>query len=332
MPAANFIELMTTYIIRRVIHTFIVLLGVTAMTFMLVHWIPGDAAQVILGTDSSPAELARLRALLELDQPLTTQYLNYMSRLFHGQFGDSLFQHEPVSKLILERMPATIELTLAAMLMASTLGLVTGVISATKPYSWFDTISAIISLVGVAMPVFWLGMLAILFFALHLGWLPSFGRGEGIIPSISSGNLNHLIDSIRHLILPAATVGAFSTAIISRLVRSSMLEVLGMDYIRTARAKGMAERGVIIRHALRNALVPVVTVMGLQVGVLLGGAVIAETIFAWPGVGRLLINAINTRDYPLVQGLVFVIALLVSVINFLVDLLYARLNPRIGHG
>jgi peptide/nickel transport system permease protein len=327
---------MAVYVIRRALHTMIVMLGVTAMTFMLIHLIPGDAAQVILGTDSSPAELARLRTLLELDQPLTTQYLNYMARLFHGQFGDSIFQHEPVSKLILERMPATLELTLAAMLIAATLGLVTGIISATKPYSWFDTLSAIISLAGVAMPVFWLGMLGILFFALRLGWLPSFGRGDGMVPGIlefiSSGDARVLIDSLRHLVLPAVTVGAFSTAIISRLVRSSMLEVLGMDFVRTARAKGLAERGVIVRHVLRNALVPVVTVMGLQVGVLLGGAVIAETIFAWPGVGRLLINAINTRDYPLVQGLVFVIALLVSLINFMVDLLYAWINPRVGHG
>lgn len=336
MPAANVVPRMATYIIRRVLHTLIVMLGVTAMTFMLIHLIPGDAAQVILGTDTSPAELARLRTLLELDQPITTQYANYMARLFHGQFGDSIFQHEPVSKLILERMPATIELTLAAMVIAAALGLVTGVISATKPYSWFDTLSALISLAGVAMPVFWLGMLGILLFALRLSWLPSFGRGEGIVPGLlaflSTGSPGVLFDSFRHLILPAVTVGAFSTAIISRLVRSSMIEVLGMDYVRTARAKGLGERGVILRHVLRNALVPVVTVMGLQVGVLLGGAVIAETIFAWPGVGRLLINAINTRDYPLVQGLVFVIALLVSIINFLVDLLYAWLNPRIGHG
>jgi peptide/nickel transport system permease protein len=326
---------MATFIFRRLLHTLIVMLGVSIMSFTLIHLIPGDAAQVILGTDSSPEELARLRKLLELDQPLPVQYVNYMARVVQGQFGDSIFQHEPVSKLVLERFPATVELTLAAMLIAASLGLITGVVSATKPYSWFDTLSAIISLAGVAMPVFWLGMLAILLFSLRLSWLPSFGRGEGMFPGlmqfVTSGDSRALIDSFRHLILPAVTVGAFSTAIISRLVRSSMLEVMGMDYVRTARAKGLKERAVITGHALRNALIPVVTVMGLQVGVLLGGAVIAETIFAWPGMGRLLINAINTRDYPLVQGLVFVIALMVSVINLLVDLLYVWLNPRISH-
>ncbi len=326
---------MATYIIRRILHTLIVMLGVSIMSFTLIHLIPGDAAQVILGTDSTPEELARLRQLLELDQPLPVQYVNYMSRVLQGQFGDSIFQHEPVSKLVMERLPATIELTLAAMLIAAMLGLVTGVISATKPYSWFDTLSALVSLAGVAMPVFWLGMLAILLFSLRLSWLPSFGRGEGMIPGlaqfVTTGDARVFVDSFRHLLLPATTVGAFSTAIISRLVRSSMLEVLGMDYVRTARAKGLRERAVVTGHALRNALIPVVTVMGLQVGVLLGGAVIAETIFAWPGMGRLLINAINTRDYPLVQGLVFVIALMVSVINLLVDLLYVWLNPRISH-
>lgn len=305
------------------------------MTFSLIHLIPGDPALVILGVDASPSELVRLRGLLGLDQPITTQYYTYITRAIQGQFGDSIFQHQPVSTLILERLPATIELTVAAMLIAIALGVISGIISSTRPYSLFDAVSVIVSLSGVAMPVFWLGMLAILLFSLRLGWLPSFGRGDGILPAtmqfLSTGNLAALIDSVRHLILPAVTVGAFSTAIISRLVRSSMLDVLGMDYIRTARAKGLAERALLVRHALRNALIPVVTVMGLQVGVLLGGAVIAETIFAWPGLGRLLVNAINQRDYPLVQALVFVTALIVSLINLTVDLLYAWLNPRIGH-
>ncbi len=326
---------MAVYIARRLLHTLVVLLGVSIMTFSLIHLIPGDPALVILGTDASPTELTRLRALLELDQPIPVQYLRYMTRVAQGQFGDSIFQHQPVAKLILERLSATIELTTAAMLIAIVLGVITGIVSATRPYSLFDAVSVVVSLSGVAMPVFWLGMLAILLFSLRLSWLPSFGRGEGIVPAtllfLASGNLASLIDSMRHLILPAATVGAFSTAIISRLVRSSMLEVLGMDYIRTARAKGLAERALLARHALRNALIPVVTVMGLQVGVLLGGAVIAETIFAWPGLGRLLVNAINQRDYPLVQALVFVTALIVSLINLTVDLLYVWLNPRIGH-
>jgi ABC-type dipeptide/oligopeptide/nickel transport system permease component len=326
---------MTTYVIRRLLLTLLVLLGVSIMSFTLIHLVPGDPALVMLGTDSTPEELTRLRSLLGLDQPLSTQYIRYLSRVMQGQFGDSIIQHQPVAALILERLPATVELALAAILIAATVGTITGVISATRPYSWFDTISVVAALAGVAMPVFWLGMLGILLFSLRLGWLPSFGRGDGLFPSlallVTQGNTSSLLDSLRHLILPAVTLGAFSTAIIARLVRSSMLEVLGMDYVRTARAKGLGERAVLFRHALRNSLIPVVTVMGLQVGILLGSAVIAETIFAWPGIGRLLIGAINTRDYPLVQGLVFVIALLVSIINLMVDLIYVWLNPRVGY-
>jgi peptide/nickel transport system permease protein len=328
---------MATYIVRRLLHTLLVMLGVLLITFLLIHLIPGDPAQVMLGNDATPSEIVRLRGLLGLDQPLPVQFLRYVQHVLQGNFGDSIFQHEKVGKLILERMPATIELTVAAMLIAVFVGVVTGVVSSTRPYSVFDLFSTLIALAGVAMPVFWLGMLLILLFALRLNWLPSFGRGNlGVVAAtlqlIQTGNGAALVDSLRHLVLPAVALGALSTAVISRLTRSSMLEVLGQDYVRTARAKGLHEAGVILRHALRNALIPVVTVMGLQVGALLGGAVITETIFAWPGLGRLLISAISQRDYPLVQGLVFVIALMVSLINLLVDLLYARLNPRVGHG
>ncbi len=325
---------MVAFLIRRGLQTLIVMFGVLFMTFMLIHLIPGDPALVILGTDATPEELDRLRHLLELDQPLPIQFLNYLGRVGQGQFGDSIFQHEAVLKLILERLPATIELTLAAMIIATIIGVTAGIISATRPYSWFDTLSSLVALAGVALPVFWLGMLSILFFSLQLSWLPSFGRGDGIFPAtyelITTGSIAPLQDSLRHLILPAVVLGAFSTAIIARLVRSSLLEVLNQDYVRTARAKGLRERTVILRHGLRNALIPVVTVLGLQLGVLLGGAVIAETIFAWPGIGRLLIGAINQRDYPLVQGLVFVIAFMVCLANLAVDILYAWLNPRIG--
>jgi peptide/nickel transport system permease protein len=204
------------------------------------------------------------------------------------------------------------------------------------PYSIFDISAMLLALAGVAMPVFWLGMLAILLFSLQLGWLPSFGRGEPLIQGIQywlrTGDPSDVVDSLRHLVLPALTLAAFSTALISRLVRSSLLEVLGQDYVRTARAKGIAQMPVIGRHALPNALIPVVTVIGLQVGTLLGGAVLAETIFAWPGIGRLLIQAISQRDYPLVQGIVIVAALVVSLINLAVDLLYAAINPRVRYG
>ncbi len=325
---------MATYLIRRFLQTLIVLVGVLLMTFTLIHSIPGDPAQVMLGLEATPVELERIRANLGLDQPLPIQFIRYAGQIVQGQFGNSIFLHQPVATIILDRMPATLELTVAAMLVAVTFGVLTGIISATRPYSWFDTIASVAALAGVAMPAFWFGMLAILLFSLRLSWLPSFGRGAAFVDAIGAlitrGDANALIDSIRHIILPAFTLGVFSTAIISRLVRSSMLEVLNLDYIRTARAKGLREATVLVRHALRNALIPVVTVMGLQVGALLGGAVIAETIFAWPGMGRLLITAINQRDYPLVQALVLVIAVSISIINFLVDILYVWLNPRIS--
>ena len=297
---------------------------------------PGDPVLVMLGTDATPSELDRLRHLLGLDQPLYVQYAQYLGRLLTGQMGDSIFQHQAVSKLIGDRFPATVELTLAAMSIAVVLGMLTGVISAVVPYSLFDVTAMLIALAGVAMPVFWLGMLAILLFSLQLGWLPSFGRGEPFVQAVQywfrTGDPSDVVDSLRHIVLPALTLGAFSAALISRLVRSALLEVLGQDYVRTARAKGLAQAPVIAQHALPNALIPVITVIGLQVGTLLGGAVLAETIFAWPGMGRLLIQAISQRDYPLVQGIVMVTALAVSIINVIVDLLYATINPRVRYG
>jgi peptide/nickel transport system permease protein len=324
------------YIAQRLVHTLIVLFGVALLTFALIHLTPGDPVLVMLGTDATPAELERLRHLLGLDQPLYVQFVQYLGRLATGQMGDSIFQHQAVTKLIADRFPATVELTVAAMLIAIVVGLVTGVISALVPYSAFDVLAMFIALSGVAMPVFWLGMLGILLFALQLGWLPSFGRGEPLSDAVQSliryGDPQDVVDAFKHLLLPALTLGAFSTALISRLVRSALLEVLGQDYVRTARAKGLRNLFVLRRHALPNALIPVVTVIGLQVGTLLGGAVIAETIFAWPGIGRLLIQAINQRDYPLVQGIVLLTALVVSLINLLVDLVYGAINPRVRYG
>lgn len=317
-------------------HTLVVLLGVALLTFALIHLTPGDPVLVMLGQDATPAELERLRHLLGLDQPLYVQFAQYLGRLVSGQMGDSIFQHQPVAKLIGDRLPATVELTVAAMVIAITIGLTTGVISALVPYSVFDVVAMFVALSGVAMPVFWLGMLGILLFALQLGWLPSFGRGEPLFDAVGNwvryGDPQDFVDALRHLALPALTLGAFSTALISRLVRSALLEVLGQDYVRTARAKGLQDLAIVGRHALPNALIPVVTVIGLQVGTLLGGAILAETIFAWPGVGRLLLQSINQRDYPLVQGIVLVTALLVSLINLVVDLLYGAINPRVRYG
>jgi peptide/nickel transport system permease protein len=324
------------YVAQRLLHTLVVLLGVALLTFGLIHLTPGDPVLVMLGQDATPSELERLRHLLGLDQPLSVQFVQYLGRLATGQMGDSIFQHQPVTRLIGDRLPATVELTVAAMVIAIAIGLTTGVISALVPYSLFDVIAMFVALSGVAMPVFWLGMLGILLFALQLGWLPSFGRGEPLFDALGSwvrsGDPQDFIDAVRHLALPALTLGAFSTALISRLVRSALLEVLGQDYVRTAHAKGLRSAAIVGRHALPNALIPVVTVIGLQVGTLLGGAILAETIFAWPGVGRLLLQSINQRDYPLVQGIVLITALLVSLINLVVDLLYGAINPRVRYG
>jgi ABC-type dipeptide/oligopeptide/nickel transport system permease component len=326
---------MGRYILQRLLHTLIVLFGVSLLLFILVHSIPGDPVLVILGTDATPDELERLRRLLGLDQPVHVQYVQYLGRLLRGQMGDSIFQHKPVVALIGERLPATVELTVAAMGVAIAGGLLTGMISAVRPYSLFDVAAMLLALFGVAMPVFWLGMLGILVFSLQLGWLPSFGRGEGVWNGIMVwfrfGDSDDLTRALSHLVLPSLTLGAFSTALISRLVRSALLEALGQDYVRTARAKGLRERAVVVAHALPNALIPVVTVLGLQVGALLGGAVIAETIFAWPGMGRLLIQSISQRDYPVLQGVVLVSAVIVSLINLGVDLAYAVLNPRVRY-
>jgi ABC-type dipeptide/oligopeptide/nickel transport system permease component len=327
---------MSGYFAQRLLHTLIVLFGVSLLTFGLIHATPGDPVLVMLGTDATPAELERLRHLLGLDQPLYVQYAQYLGRLLTGQMGDSIFQHQAVAKLIGDRFPATVELTVAAMLVAVAVGMAAGLISALVPYSVFDVTAMLLAVSGVAMPVFWLGMLAILLFSLQLGWLPSFGRGEPLTQAVASwaryGDPQDFLDALKHLVLPALTLAAFSTALISRLVRSSLLEVLGRDYVRTARAKGLPPLPVVGRHALPNALIPVVTVIGLQVGTLLGGAVVAETIFAWPGIGRLLIQAISQRDYPLVQGIVLMTAVAVSLINFLVDLLYGAINPRVRVG
>jgi peptide/nickel transport system permease protein len=326
---------MARYVIRRLLHAVVVLFGVSIIIFLLVRLFPGDPALAILGTDATPGELDRLRRLLGLDQPLPVQYAQFIGRLAHGDLGESIVQHRSVAALIGDRLPATLELTTAAILMAAVVGLATGVVSALRPYSLFDAIATLLALSGVAMPVFWLAMLGILVFSLQLGWLPSFGRGEGIVGGIQAwvryGDPQDVVDALKHLVLPTFTLGAFSTALISRITRSSMLEVLGQDYVRTARAKGLSEQLVVWGHAVRNALLPVVTVIGLQIGALLGGAVIAETVFAWPGVGRLLIQSVGQRDYPVLQGIVLLLAVAVSLISLVVDLVYGVLNPRVRY-
>ncbi len=303
---------MRNYILRRCVLTLPVVLGVSTLVFLFIHFIPGDPVQVMLGETASPADAEELRRALGLEQPISEQYLIFLKGLFTGDLGQSIHTGQPVMKTILKRVPATLELTISAMFVAMLLSIPLGVISASKQYSMIDNSSMFFALLGISMPNFWLGPLLILLFSVHLGWLPVSGRG-GLI----------------HLILPAITLGTALTAKLTRMTRSSVLEILHEDYITTARSKGLQELIVVFKHALRNALIPVITVLGIQIGALLSGALITETIFAWPGVGRLTIKAIQTRDYPLVQGCVLLISFSYVLVNLFTDLAYAWADPRI---
>jgi peptide/nickel transport system permease protein len=285
---------------------------VVTLIFFLIHFIPGDPVELMLGETASKADLESLRSDLGLDRPVAEQFGSFLIGLVRGDMGESFFYRKPVRQVILEKLPATLELAAAAMLLALVIALPLGIVAAVRKDSLADRGAMIASLVGISMPNFWLGPLLIILFSLKLGWLPVSGR-EG--PA--------------SIILPAVTLGTALAALLSRMTRSAMLDVLGEDYLRTARAKGLSEGAVIVRHALRNALLPVLTIVGLQFGALLSGAVITENVFAWPGIGTLLIQAINARDYPLVQGCVLVISLGYVAANFLTDLLYALSDPRV---
>ena len=304
---------MKAYLIRRLLQSLLVLLGVSAVVFLILH-LTGDPAILLLPQDATAEDIARLRAQLGFNDPLIVQYLRFLRGAVQGNFGDSLRHGEPAMHLVLERLPATFELAGAGLLIALCLAIPAGILSAVRRNTVLDYISTVVALLGQAMPTFWLGIMLILVFSVHLGWLPSSGRGGG--------------DPV-HLILPAVTLGLFTTARITRLTRSGMLEVLGQDYIRTARAKGVSEPPVVWKHALRNASIPIITIVGIELGTLLGGSVITETIFAWPGVGRLSVQAIFNRDYPVVQAAVFLLASTFVVVNFLVDITYTYLDPRI---
>jgi len=302
---------MTAYIVRRLVQSVGVILGVSLVVFIFAR-ISGDPAALLLSVYASAEDVARFRTLLGLDKPLPVQFWTFLTNAVRGDFGTSFQYHLPALGLVLERMPATIQLTVASMLLATILGVPAGIISAVRRHSLLDQVSMTVAMLGQAMPTFWLGIVLVLLFAVNLHVLPSAGGG-----------------SIRHLILPSVTLGAFSAASIARLTRSAMVEVLMRDYVRTARAKGLAEQTVLVRHALRNAAIPIITVIGLQTGALLGGAVVTETIFAWPGVGSLAIRAVTTRDYPLVQACVFVVAVGFVLINTILDIAYQWLDPRI---
>ncbi|HYD66384.1 ABC transporter permease subunit [Azospirillum sp.] len=318
-------------------------LGVTLLSFVLIRLVPGDPIEVRMGERGvSPERLAALRHELGLDQPLWKQFLDYVGGVLSGDFGESLVTRNPVLGEFLALFPATIELAACAMLFAVLVGLPAGIVAAVKRGTWFDHGVMGASLTGYSMPIFWWGLLLILFFSVQLGWTPVSGRlglmfyvepvtGFMLIDTWMAGDWDAFRSALHHLILPAVVLGTIPLAVVARMTRSAMLEVLGEDYIRTARAKGLREVRVIGLHALRNALIPVVTVIGLQVGTLLGGAILTETIFAWPGVGKWLVESINRRDYPALQGGVLLVATTVMSVNLLVDLLYGVLNPRIRH-
>lgn len=306
---------MTKFLLARFGSAMLVLFGVSLLVFLLIHLIPGDPVEVMLGESSQPADRAALRHALGLDQPLHLQLLEYYRHLFSLDLGESLYSRRPITEILLERLPATLELALAGLCVAILVALPLGTIAATRRGSAWDVGAMSFSMIGISIPNFLMGPLLILLFSLWLGWLPVSGREEAA-----------------SLVLPALTLGTALAAILSRMLRASLLDILGEDFIRTARAKGLTERAVIFRHALRNALLPVITLLGLQLGALLAGAVITETVFSWPGIGLLTIDSIHRRDYPVVQACVLLISLGYVVVNALTDLVYARLDPRIRFG
>lgn len=305
---------MWRYIVRRLFILVPVLLAVALVTFLMLHLIPGDPARSVAGLNADDAEVETIRRQLGLDKPLAVQFAIFLGNTARGDFGRSINSRKPVARELAERLPATVHLAVAAALISTTLGLATGVVSAVRRQSLLDLAVTGFAIAGVSVPIYWLGLMLILVFAVHLQWFPTTGY-----------------DSLRHLVLPAVTLGYYSTAVISRMTRSSMLDVLSRDYIRTARAKGLANSVVISRHALKNAMIPTVTVVGLQVGALLSGAVITEFVFAWPGVGKYAVDATLARDYPVVQTVVLMMAVIFTTVNLAVDLLYAYLDPRIRY-
>ena len=349
---------MTRYLIRRLISLIPTLLGVTIIIFLLLRLIPGDPAVAMLGEHAAKDNVERIREQLGLNRPLfldnealkqnnvasffDSQYLRFLGRLAHGDLGDSIHRRIPIAEELKQRFPATVELGLVAMLLAVLIGVPAGIISAARRNSILDGVSMLGSLVGVSMPIFWLGLMEIMLFAVILNWFPIGGRLDHdiqlktvtnfvIIDSLLTGNIEALVDGLKHLAMPAIALATIPMAIVARMTRSSMLDVLSADYIRTAHSKGLRERVILYRHALKNAFLPVITIIGLQTGSLLAGAILTETIFAWPGIGKWVYDAILGRDYPVVQGGTLLIALVFVFVNLLVDLSYAYLDPRIHY-
>ena len=349
---------MTRYLVRRLISVIPTLFGVTIVVFLLLRLIPGDPAVAMLGEHAAQDNVERIREQLGLNRPMfldvealeegdfggffDSQYIRYLTRLAQGDLGDSIHRRIPIAQELKHRFPATIELALSAMVVAVLIGVPAGIVAAARRNSVWDAASMIGSLIGVSMPIFWLGLMLIMLFAVLLGWFSVGGRLDPsteletitnfyIIDSIITGNMDALADTLKHLALPVIALATIPMAIIARMTRSSMLDVLQADYVRTAHSKGLRERVVLSRHALKNAFLPVITIIGLQTGSLLAGAILTETIFAWPGIGKWVYDAILGRDYPVVQSGVLLIALVFVLANLLVDLSYAYLDPRIHY-
>ena len=333
---------MKRYIIKRLILLVPVLLGVSIIAFGLIHLAPGDPVKTIVGEHASAKVISEAREKYGLDEPIYVQYGIWLEQVLHGDFGRSIISREYVTKEIRERFPNTFELTMTALFFAILIGLPAGILSASKQYSAIDYASMGVAIFGISVPVFWLGIMLMLIFGVYLGWLPMGGRidilysldritGFMVLDSIITGNFTALTSIIRHLILPSIALGTIPMAQIARVTRSSMLEVLRQDFIRTERAKGLSEKVVIYKHAARNALIPVVTIIGLNFGLLLAGAILTETIFSWPGVARYVVQAVYDRDYPVVQGCIVFFALIFVVVNLVTDIVYTYIDPRIRY-
>ena len=318
------------------------LLGVSIIVFFMVRAIPGDPAQILLGQQATNEQVQQLRANMGLDRPVVVQYAVFLRDAVTGDLGDSIVTGRPVTTELLVRFPATLELTVFAMFIAIAVGVPVGVISAVRQYSLLDKLTSVLALTGISIPIFWLAMVLILIFGVRLELLPFPGRlssgvsiqaytGLVLVDSLLTGNFGAFWDGFKHLIMPALALGTIPMAVITRMTRSSMLEVMGEDYVRTARAKGVVPRRVVFKHALRNAMLPTITVIGLQVGLLMGGAIVTETIFSWPGVGQIAYESIYRRDYAMIQGVVLYAALLFVLVNLVVDVLYAVLDPRVRY-
>ncbi|TAM72305.1 MAG: ABC transporter permease [Chloroflexota bacterium] len=334
---------MLKYIVRRLIGAIPVLFGLSVVLFAFVRLLPGDPAIAILGQHATPELIKQVNESLGFDRPIYVQYADYVWKLLHGDFGASIINGRPVLDEFLIRFPGTVELTVGALIFAVGLGIPLGRLAARHPNGWVDGIVTVISLLGISIPIFVLGYTLVFFFGVQLQWLPAFGQIDPrlgvpavtnfvIIDAILSGNPDAVLDALAHLVLPAIALGSIPLAIITRITRAAVLDVANEDYVRTARAKGLTERRVDSRHIMRNAWLPVTTIIGLQVGGLLAGAVITETVFTWNGVGSWVVNAIQDHDYFVVQSTILIFALIFLVVNLIVDIGYAYLNPRIRYG